>query len=73
MWQDGLEGFAKEAGLEEIENIKLVNRGDLCLIDNDGHKAFGVIDMSGYYVVAPGLFGAVMLPKKTILRAWKVD
>jgi hypothetical protein len=50
----------------------MAQRGDLCVVSNDGNLIAGLVDLSGRYVAAMGDTGIVRLPLSAIQRAWHV-
>lgn len=60
---------AAESGLKEAP-IPFAGRGDVVLVDNNGHDALGIV-MDGRAVCA-GPDGLVFLPRKLWKTAWKV-
>lgn len=57
-------------GQEPVSNLRLLQRGDLAVINNDGRQCAGIVWGSGVY--ATGEHGLVFIPTTSIVAAWRV-
>lgn len=70
------EGATFEAGwtrlLGEPVPVAMAGRGDVVMIDQEGERAVGVVDLSGERVACVSLDGIEFVPLSLAVTAWKV-
>ena len=63
---------AEKAGLVELKQVLMAQRGDLVVIPDAGRLIAGVVHLSGRHVVSVGEAGLKRLPIMDVVRAWRV-
>lgn len=65
------ERLCAEHGFAELRDVRLAQRGDVLIHDNDGRAVLALCD--GRHAISPGATGSVRVPVSVCRRAWRID